>query len=763
MAPEKNGLRIRAGGIVQGVGFRPFIFNLAERNQLTGWVKNTSSGIEIELAGGQPALQSFVESLRTELPPLARIDWLETEICPPGIYPNFEIQASQPIPGEFLPVSPDVSICPDCQRELFDPGNRRFRYPFINCTNCGPRFSIIRDIPYDRPNTTMAGFPLCPDCGAEYHSPRDRRFHAQPVACPICGPQVSLESQGQQLGQGESAIRIAREWLKRGKIIAIKGLGGYHLACDAANPEAVATLRRRKKRSDKPFALMGFDMRVVERYCTLTAEERDLLISRERPVVLVEPKPGVNLALQEVAPGLTHLGIMLAYTPLHLLLLQPEPGFPELVVMTSGNSSEEPIAFQDSDALERLDGLADAFLLHNREIHTRIDDSVVSVSRKRTFFLRRARGYAPGPLVMPSDLPQILATGPELKNTFCLTRDRYAFLSHHIGDMENLETYESFEQGIQHYELLFRIHPELVACDLHPNYLSTRYAEVCARERQLPLIKVQHHHAHLAACLADNGWDSPDPVIGLSYDGTGLGTDGAIWGSEVLLGGYTKYERRFHLAYVPLAGGDLAVRKPARMALAHLWQAGLEWEADIPPVRELCETERTLLNSQLVHKINAPLTSSMGRLFDAAAALIGIRQIATYEAQAAIEMEAAADPNETGCYPFSIDADTINPVPMWEKLLADWHNGAAVPVMAARFHNTVAALSEEVCQILRRDTGCGIVALSGGVWQNRLLLGKTLQRLEKAKFSVLVHQRVPANDGGVALGQAMVAAWQMKR
>ena len=585
---------------------------------------------------------------------MARIDLLSAAPCQAGDFQTFEIIASQPQPGEFLPVSPDISICPDCQRELFNPNDRRYHYPFINCTNCGPKFTIIRDIPYDRPKTSMADFSLCPQCSKEYHDPRDRRFHAQPVACPICGPRIKLVSQGQTLGDGDDAICISREMLESGKIIAVKGLGGYHLACSAFDIGAVAELHRRKHRSEKPFALMAFDISAVERHCFISDEERILLLSKERPIVLLERKPESDLAVDEIAPGLNQLGVMLAYTPLHLLLLEPGDGFPDLLVMTSANLSEEPIAYRDEDAFERLDGLADAFLIHNRPIHTRIDNSVVTVARNSTYFFRRARGYAPNPLLMPENLPQILAVGPELKNTFCLTRDRYAFLSHHIGDMENLETFTAFEEGISHYENLFRIQPEIIARDLHPNYLSTRYADARAKVSNLPLIAVQHHHAHLAACLADNGWNTNEPVIGLSYDGTGLGTDDAIWGSEVLLGGYTNFERRFHLAYVPLPGGDLATRKPTRMALSHLWKAGIEWEAGLAPVRALCEEERTVLRSQLEHNLNAPPTSSMGRLFDAASALIGIQQVSTYEGQAAIQMEALADPFEEGRYPFEI-------------------------------------------------------------------------------------------------------------
>ncbi|HNT54414.1 MAG TPA: carbamoyltransferase HypF [Anaerolineaceae bacterium] len=758
MSEEIVGLRIYVGGIVQGVGFRPFVYSLAGRYNLTGWVRNTSRGVEIEINGPPESVQKFADTLRTAPPPLARIDRFETEPSPPNGAVDFLILASQPHPGDFLPVSPDMTICPDCQRELFDPTDRRYRYPFINCTNCGPRFTIVQDIPYDRPQTTMAGFPLCPDCAAQYHDPSDRRFHAQPIACPRCGPAVWLEMGGQKIAAAEAAIQAGREMLCAGKILAIKGLGGFHLACDATNPQAVAELRRRKKRSDKPFALMAFDLAGIEHHCRVSEPERDLLLSRQRPIVLLERKSDSPIA-PAAAPGQTTLGFMLAYTPLHLLLLENGAGYPDALVMTSGNLSEEPIAYQDGEARERLRPLADAYLLHNRGIHMRVDDSVVRSILNRPYLLRRARGYAPDPIPMPVDLPPILATGAELKNTFCLTRERYAFLSHHIGDLENYETLASFEAGITHYERLFRIKPERIVCDLHPDYLATRYAVERARTEQLPLIQVQHHHAHLAACLADNGW-APEAgaVIGLSLDGTGLGPDGAIWGGEILVGGYQGYERRRHLKYVPLPGGDLSVRKPARMALAHLWAAGIEWEPALPPLQAICAEERTALRSQLERGLNSRPTSSMGRLFDAAAALIGVAQLATYEGQAAIQMEALADPEEQAAYPFGVEGDLLDPAPLWARLLVDWHAGITPPVLAARFHNSIAAILVDCCQVLRQETGIKTVAFSGGVWQNRYLLERTYRQLDEAGFTVLLHRQIPTNDGGLALGQAMIAA-----
>ncbi|RPJ49076.1 MAG: carbamoyltransferase HypF, partial [Chloroflexi bacterium] len=768
MNEQTTGLKVFVRGIVQGVGFRPFIFNLAETLGLKGWVKNTSGGVEIEVSGAEEALVRFVETIRDNHPPLARIDELRAEPAAVNGFTEFKIYDSQAQEGGFIPISPDVAICADCRRELFDPSDRRYRYPFINCTNCGPRFSIIRDIPYDRPKTTMAGFPLCPDCKREYEDPRDRRFHAQPVACPVCGPRVWFEEKGGEKGKrgkgeslrGEDAILEAREWLRTGKILAVKGLGGFHLACDASSPAAVAELRRRKKRSDKPFALMAFDLETVKKQCLVSDDEAALLASRQAPVVLLKRRAETTV-IEEAAPGQVTLGFMLPYTPLHLLLLEPSPGFPEVLVMTSGNVSEEPIAYRDEEAHQRLDEMADAFLLHDRLIHMRVDDSVARVARGQMYPVRRARGYAPDPLLLPETVPPMLATGAELKNTFGLARDRYAFLSHHIGDMENFETLRSFEEGIVHFERLFRVKPEKIACDLHPNYLATRYAQQRARQEELPLVMVQHHHAHLAACLADNGWTGEEPVIGLSFDGTGYGTDGAIWGGEVLVGGFREYNRRYHLAYVPLPGGDLAVRKPARMALAHLWNAGIEWEPDLPPTGEqgLCAEERGVLKAQLERRINAPLTSSMGRLFDAASALVGLRQKATYEGQAAIELEAAAHaaPEESGFYPFEVRGEIIDPKPLWLALLSDWRSGTVLPILAARFHNSIIRLAVELCQSIRAESGSTTVTLSGGVWQNLFLLQRSVLALEQAGFRVLVHRQVPTNDGCIALGQILVA------
>ncbi|MCC7130494.1 MAG: carbamoyltransferase HypF [Anaerolineae bacterium UTCFX2] len=776
-----EGAQIWVGGIVQGVGFRPFVYNLALRHGLSGWVRNTSAGVEIELDGRRADLEEFVQALQAEAPTLARIDEVRLEWRPANGFQGFEIRHSEAQAVEFQPVSPDVSICADCLRELFDPQDRRYRYPFINCTNCGPRFTITQDIPYDRRNTTMAGFALCAECAAEYEDPTDRRFHAEPIACPQCGPQVWLEAGGQsrELAQGDAAILKARDLLFEGKILAIKGLGGFHLACDATNIEAVRELRRRKLRVDKPFALMLADIEGVQAHCLLSPVERRLVEQRERPIVIVRRRFDSPVAA-EVAPGQNTLGVMLPYTPLHYLLFAQPGATPPVfdlppLVMTSGNLSEEPICATNEAARSRLAPLADAFLMHNRPIHIRCDDSVVRMfpatrreqEQKRAsglYPLRRARGFAPDPVRLAFEVPPVLGVGAELKNTFCLTRQRYAFLSHHIGDMENLETLESFEQGVEHFERLFRIQPQAIAYDLHPDYMATRYALRRAEAQGLSAVGVQHHHAHIAACMAENGLSEGTQVIGVAFDGTGYGEDGAIWGGEVLLADYGAYRRALHLQYAPLPGGDQAARAPWRMALAWLERAGLDWAEDLPPVRYALEQKEAAiapleaLRGQLRSRINCPDTSSMGRLFDAVAALIGVRQTVNYEAQAAIELEAGLDGREPRFYPFELRDGVIDPAPMLRQALEDLRAGAGIATIAARFHNGVAKLTLEACSQLRAESGINKVALSGGVWQNSYLLTVSAGLLQEAGFEIYLHRQTPANDGGLSLGQAVAAA-----
>ncbi len=776
---------IHITGIVQGVGFRPFVYGLAIRHNLMGWVCNTSAGVDIEVQGSEDKLGAFASALRNEKPPLARIDSLDvTEVHSADIHKTFVIRESASIAGAFQPISADVAICADCERELFDPRDRRYLYPFINCTNCGPRFTIIKNVPYDRPATTMAGFTLCPNCRSEYENPLDRRFHAQPVACPECGPHVWLEQSGdtQQI-KDLDAILTVRRMLRGGRIVAIKGLGGFHLACDAANVTAVENLRQRKGRQGKPFALMMADMATIETLCIIRETERNLLAGHEKPVVLLERRSPTPLA-EQVAPGVDTLGVMLPYTPLHHLLLnQTDPRLatepvPPVLVMTSGNFSEEPIATDNDDALERLSTLADAFLLHNRDIHIRCDDSVVRVDHRRqtmdggsssvhrprsTVYLRRSRGYAPYPVHLSFESKPTLAVGGELKNTFCLTRDKYAFLSHHIGDMENAETYASFEQGIEHLSRLFRITPEIIACDMHPGYFTTLYAQqpVLSLSKDSTLkvkrFSIQHHHAHIAACMADNEMDNRK-VIGLAFDGTGYGTDGSIWGGEILVADYAGFERAAHLEYLPLPGGDTAIRKPWRIAVGYAHALGLDI-SDLPFMRALDPQAVNVVRLQVDKRLNTVSTSSMGRLFDAVAALAGVRTEVTYEAQAAIELEALAGNHVAGAklYPYQLQDQTILLKELIAAVIKSVHRNEAPGLIGARFHKTIAALSMDAARQIREQTGLNEVALSGGVWQNKLLFELTMAGLEKNGFRVYFHRQTPANDGGIALGQAVIA------
>ena len=792
----KSGLRIHITGVVQGVGFRPFVYGLASRFDLKGWVRNTSAGVDIEVDGDADTLDAFARALRDEAPPLSRIDEFSATPVDFAGFRSFEIVHSEAVEGAFQPISPDVSICEDCLRELFDPANHRYRYPFINCTNCGPRFTIIKDIPYDRPKTTMAGFPLCETCAEEYQDPLDRRFHAQPVACADCGPQVWLEVEGKTKEERDDAILATQQLLGDGKILAIKGLGGFHLACDATNAEAVSELHKRKLRRDKPFALMMPDLATVEEHCFVSDAEKAELESIARPIVLLQRKPASTIAA-DVAPGQNHIGVMLPYTPLHYLLFDKNAEY-DALVMTSGNLSEEPIAFTNEDARERLSSLVDAFLMHNRDIHVRCDDSVVRVIRYQEagnqenpapnsqlpniqfhlYPIRRSRGYAPFPVKLPWKVPPMLAAGAELKNTFCLTNDSYVFMSHHIGDLENFETLQSFEQGVAHFEKLFRVKPEAVAYDLHPNYLATRYAlERGERENgntgQLDNIKtvgVQHHHAHIGTLMAEHGMDGSEKVIGVAFDGTGYGDDGNIWGGEFLIADYAGYERAAHLPYFPLAGGDAATKRPSRIALGLLWQLGLGWDEHLPPAENLCFEERMALRVQLERKLNTPLTSSMGRLFDAVAALAGGRQMVNYEGQAAIEFEALADEAERGSYLFCNDQAEASAEPCRsiqvrtaiQSIASDALAGIPIPTISAKFHNGIAEMVGQICERLRAETGLKTVALSGGVWQNMFLLQRTLEILRANNFDILIHRQVPTNDGGLALGQAAIAAWKMK-
>lgn len=698
-----------------------------------------------------------MKELPKAAPPLSHIESIMTETGTPADYPDFKIRPSIPEEGKYQLISPDIATCSQCRYEIFDPFDRRYRYPFTNCTNCGPRFTIIDDIPYDRPNTTMRDFTMCPDCQAEYEDPNNRRFHAQPNACPDCGPQLTLtDNQGNPV-ESENIILDAAKLLKAGKILAVKGLGGFLLACDATNEAAINTLRERKHRPAKPFAVMVASISEAKKHCEISHEEEKLLSSPAAPIVLVKWKPG-SVISNAVAPGLKYLGIMLPYTPLHHLLIR-DAGKP--LVMTSGNLSEEPIAKDNDEALRRLGNIADYFLVHNRNIYARYDDSVMLVEMGAPRFARRARGYAPYPVKLSYQSKQILGVGAEEKNTFCLTRDDYAFISQHIGDMENMETMEHFTATLELYEKLFKISPQIIAHDMHPEYLPTKYAKELAQKENLKLVPVQHHHAHIASCMADNG--ITDKVIGVSLDGTGYGTDGKIWGGEFLVADFKGFERLAHLEYLPLPGGAQAVKKPYRTAVGYLLALEIPITKDLPLMNYLTGEELSVIDDQVKKNLNAPLTSSMGRLFDAVSALIGVRGIIEYEAQAAIDLEtcAAGAPDETKHYPFSvIEQDGMREIKLkglFEAIITDVHVKISKEIIAARFHNTITRLIAEACRDISNRAGLKKVALSGGVFQNRLLFRNTVKTLESAGFEVYTHHQVPCNDGGISLGQVAIA------
>jgi hydrogenase maturation protein HypF len=732
---------------VQGVGFRPFVFRLATELGLTGWVRNTPAGVELELQGGEEQLAAFSCRLQVELPPLAVISSLESCDLPiVNDETGFVILASSD--GRREPqIAQDSALCADCLRELFDPADRRFQYPFITCTNCGPRWTIVTGIPYDRPLTTMAGFPFCPECEEEYRSPLNRRFHAQPIACPDCGPQLSLiPHHADPLGQ---AITL----LQQGKVVAVKGLGGYHLAVDACNTVAVDRLRQRKQRDEKPFAVMVPDLATARQLADLSEMEERLLAGAEAPVVIVRIKSDSPVS-GLVAPGSLWIGLMQAYTPLHQLLFA-DTGLKALV-MTSANASDEPMLSDDAEAAEQLAGIADAILTHNRPIQVRTDDSVLRVFQGRPLFYRRSRGYVPRPVLMPFECGTILAVGAELKNTVCLTRGKQAFLSQHIGDLKNEATLDTFRQTINHLGSIMEIRPERVVCDQHPDYLSTRYAE----ELGLPLVKVQHHHAHLASCMTENGLDGD--VIGVIFDGTGLGDDGTIWGGEFLVGGYAGVQRAGHLKQVRLPGGDAAAREPWRMAASWLYLALGDTVWQLPGMPKLADSDRQLLQVMLERGVNAPFTSSAGRLFDAAAFLLGAATRNSFDGQAGMALEALAEvatATDLLLYrlqpgrPFQLDL-----VPMLLGLVKRLQAGESPASLAWAFHASLAAAVVDGCELIRKETGLGRVVLSGGVFQNRLLTEMVYTFLAKSHFSVFIHRLVPPNDGGIALGQAAIAA-----
>ena len=738
-------------GIVQGVGFRPWVHLLAGRYRLSGYVLNSTLGVTIEIEGPEEAQQGFLADFRNHPPPLAVIDEIHEEILEPAGYAGFAIHESALAAGSFVLVPPDIATCEDCLADFRDPSNRRFRYPFTNCTNCGPRYTIIQDIPYDRRFTTMSEFRMCAACDAEYHDPSNRRFHAQPNACPECGPWLELWDRERCLSTRDEAIRETQRKLEAGGIVAIKGLGGFHLACLASNEDAVRLLRERKRRSDKPFAVMVRDFAVAEAVCQVNDADRAALISIRRPIVLLprrkDAPAGVTAITAGVGPGLDSVGVMLPYTPLHHLLFDGASF--DALVMTSGNLSEEPIASRNEEVAARLHGLADAFLLHNRKIQTRADDSVVRTFAGRERTLRRSRGYAPHPVDLGVPVEQILACGGELKNVFCLTKEHYAVLSQHIGDLENLETLEVFHETLEHMKRFFRITPAVVAHDLHPRYLSTRFALSLP---EIERIGVQHHHAHIASCMAENRLDGE--VIGVALDGTGFGTDGKIWGGEFLVCDYAGFERRTHFRYVPLAGGDTAVRQTWRSALAYLRDAridaGFLAEKTSPDAFRVVET-------MIERGVNTIDTSSCGRLFDAVAAITGVRLEANYEGQGAMQLEALAalaDLPAADVYPFDVAKGEVD----FRETIRCIAREREQPALAAgRFHNTLARAMAEICARIAASEGIRRVCLSGGTFQNVYLLERAVSGLRAEGLEVYLHSRVPPNDGGLCLGQAVVA------
>ncbi|MBI4222052.1 MAG: carbamoyltransferase HypF [Planctomycetes bacterium] len=809
-----NKIRIQITGTVQGVGFRPFVYNLAKKYNLKGFCLNDSRGILIEVQG--ELIDRFIEEIRTSPPPLSRIEELTSRVLVDGeAYKDFSIRESMSLEGSFTFVSPDIATCHDCLRELFDPLDRRYYYPFINCTNCGPRYSITKDIPYDRSNTTMDCLTMCEACESEYHDPANRRFHAQPNACPVCGPQLMLLNNEGFAVQTQDPISTVCTLLQDGKIVAVKGLGGYHIACDALNSKSVSLLRKRKYREDKPFAVMMENIETVNTFCFVDAMEEALLLSTQRPIVLLKKKSDCTIP-HDIAPDNLYLGVMLPYTPLHYLIIK-ESRLP--LVMTSGNVSDEPIAYKDTEALERLKGIADYFLVHNRDIFMRCDDSVVKVVEDKEIIVRRSRGYAPFPVRLQYSFPKpVLACGAFLKNTFCLARGNHAFLSHHIGDLENTETMNSYETAIEHYKRLFSIEPEVIAYDLHPEYLSTKYA--LAQKDDILKIGVQHHHAHIVSCMAENNINHK--VIGVAFDGLGYGDDGNFWGGEFLVADLSGFERAGHLDYVPMPGGEQAIKEPWRMAISYLyhmygtdihllrlfntpkfiqakndklgclWQqllssplergAGGVLRQTYTPLNPLflegnhkrlkfLNIKLEILFKMLSQKINSPLISSMGRLFDGVASLLDLQHSVNYEGQAAVKLESIADECETGHYPFGINANAggrcnvpfiIQWQPVIKKIIEDMHHKTASPTISARFHNSIVKMVVQVCTMLRNSKGINDVVLSGGVFQNNFLLSRLVKKLKLHGFTLYSHKKVPCNDGGLSLGQAVIVGERLK-
>jgi hydrogenase maturation protein HypF len=756
------------------VGFRPFVYRLAVSFNLKGFVLNTVRGVEIEVEGKSEVVDHFMDVLPKQIPPASKISKIEISDLSLQNDFEFQIRPSRREQQRSALISPDIGICEDCLRELLDPANRRYRYPFINCTNCGPRYTILREIPYDRPNTTMSVFRMCPECQSEYDNPENRRFHAEPNACPVCGPEVWLTDSAGQRIQVQDPVSETIRLLKSGKIVAVKGLGGFHLACDAENDRAVSMLRVRKRREEKPLAVMAPDLSAVSKFAEYTDQEMDLLISQRRPIVLLKKKPSHPLS-KEVAPKNDTFGVMLPYTPLHYLILQK--GLTALI-MTSGNISEEPIAIGNEEAVQRLGNIADFFLIHNRDIYLRSDDSVTRVIRSLPRPIRRSRGMVPVPIFLKRKLPSVLAVGGELKNTICFTQGDRAFVSQHVGDLENAETLAFFEECIDHFEQILQIKPEAVVYDLHPDYLSTQWV---SEKKGIKQIGVQHHHAHIASCLAENGCD--EKVIGLALDGTGYGSDGHIWGGEILIADLRTFQRTAHFDYRPMPGGEKVIREPWRMALSYIYtqfsnqtSSNLKNRDFFQYIKRLSflkeigmDSVRTIVK-MIENNLNPVMTSSLGRLFDGVAALIGLRNVVAFEGQAAMELEMAMDSyfkkriEEPG-YEFEIIQDRgtliFSPDNVIRQIVDDVSNKVSASQISLKFHIGLVHLFLHGCRIMRERFQLDTVALSGGCFQNRFLLEKLSDLLEADQFKVLSHSQVPANDGGLALGQAAVAGYQL--
>lgn len=765
-------IKIEVKGIVQGVGFRPFIYSLAHKYNLKGFVLNNSNGVIIDVEGEEGIIEKFISDIKKKAPPLSRIKNMDIKKLHLVGYEKFTIKPSSSKEEKFVLISPDIGTCDKCLQELFDPNDRRFHYPFINCTNCGPRFTIIKAIPYDRPKTTMDEFKMCSRCKKEYEDFLNRRFHAQPNACSDCGPKVELiNSQLKAEKYGEDAIIQAAKLLKEGKVVAIKGLGGFHIACDATNPNSVKRLREVKRRDKKPFAMMAKDIQTIFEFCEVSEVEKIKLLSPHRPILILKKKRN-NFIADNVAPGQKYYGVMLPYTPLHYLLLEEfylqNPRLPVLV-MTSANLSDEPILYKEEEIFTKFKNIYDYFVTHNRKIYIRCDDSVIRCFEDKELMIRRSRGYVPEPIELPFSIKhQVLACGAELKNTFCVTKNGYAFLSHHIGDLESLESFIAFKEGIEHFKHLFSIEPTLIAYDIHPHYLSTKYAlDILDSELNIEGISVQHHHAHIASCMADN--QIQDKVIGVAFDGLGYGTDGNLWGGEFLITDYSDFKRVGRFQYIQMPGGTQAIKEPWRMACSWLWHIyrndALKLEIEF--IKSLDKEKWDVLKNLIIHRINAPLTSSVGRLFDAVSALLGICKFTTYEGEAAIELETIVDEISSPPYKYELFGKMpniiIKPELIFVDIIKDLKNKVPVNRISARFHATIIDIVVKMCSEIRKDTGIERVALSGGVFQNMLLLHGVVRKLRNKKFKVYIPSRVPINDGGISFGQAVIASYKAQK